>query len=387
MYDLNDLYTRYLNKQCSPEEVRMLLAHFHLTGETSSLRPRILQELAKEDGVASDSTEVENALERVHQRLINDISATGPSSKIKQVYWFSGAAAVLLCVLAGGWLFMRNTEDRTQAIANYADVAPGGNKATLTTEDGRTVDLNETADGIVIGNEITYVDGTPVRRQQAAGLIHKPVSQLVLTTPKGGTYRVTLSDGTTVWLNAASTLKYPNRFAEKERVVQLEGEAYFDVSKGAPFRVLSNGQTVEVLGTQFNVSAYSDEPRIRTTLVEGSVRIEAESHAESVKLLPGEQSTLTADHLEKSRVDIASVVAWKEGLFRFDETELRMVMNQLSRWYNVTVEYQGVIPVTFYYGVISRKESLSTVLDLLRQSGLNFKIDKTRSTNKVIVLP
>lgn len=388
MQDLNDLYTRYLNKQCSPEEVRMLLAHFHLTGESSSLRPRILRELAKSNIAKENPPEVDAALKRIHHRLINDISTSMPSrSKTKWTYGIAVAAAVLLFMLIGIWFFTIYTVDRSPAIVNTVDIAPGGNKATLAMENGNTIDLSEVQDGIVIGREITYLDGTPVQNRQATGATHESVSQLILTTPKGGTYRVTLSDGTNVWLNASSTLKYPSRFAESERIVKLEGEAYFDVSKGVPFKVVSSGQTVEVLGTQFNVSAYPDEQQVQTTLVEGIVQIAAESQSLSMRLLPGEQSTLIDAHLKKNRTDIASVIAWKEGLFSFNETELRVVMNQLSRWYDVTVEYQGTIPVTYYYGAISRQESLANVLDLLRQSGLNFKIDKTGGTNKVVVLP
>ncbi|PPL01454.1 FecR family protein [Parapedobacter indicus] len=388
MQDLNDLYTRYLNKQCSPEEVRMLLAHFHLTGESSSLRPRILRELAKSNIAKENPPEVDAALKRIHHRLINDISTSMPSrSKTKWTYGIAVAAAVLLFMLIGIWFFTIYTVDRSPAIVNTVDIAPGGNKATLAMENGNTIDLSEVQDGIVIGREITYLDGTPVQNRQATGATHESVSQLILTTPKGGTYRVTLSDGTNVWLNASSTLKYPSRFAESERIVKLEGEAYFDVSKGVPFKVVSSGQTVEVLGTQFNVSAYPDEQQVQTTLVEGIVQVAAESQCLSMRLLPGEQSTLIDAHLKKNRADIASVIAWKEGLFSFNETELRVVMNQLSRWYDVTVEYQGTIPVTYYYGAISRQESLANVLDLLRQSGLNFKIDKTGGTNKVVVLP
>jgi len=388
MQDLNDLYTRYLNKQCSPEEVRMLLAHFHLTGESSSLRPRILRELAKSNIAEENPPEVDAALKRIHHRLINDISTSMPSrSKTKWTYGIAVAAAVLLFMLIGIWFFTIYTVDRSPAIVNTVDIAPGGNKATLAMENGNTIDLSEVQDGIVIGREITYLDGTPVQNRQATGATHESVSQLILTTPKGGTYRVTLSDGTNVWLNASSTLRYPSRFAESERIVKLEGEAYFDVSKGVPFKVVSSGQTVEVLGTQFNVSAYPDEQQVQTTLVEGIVQVAAESQSLSMRLLPGEQSTLIDAHLKKNRADIASVIAWKEGLFSFNETELRVVMNQLSRWYDVTVEYQGTIPVTYYYGAISRQESLANVLDLLRQSGLNFKIDKTGGTNKVVVLP
>jgi len=327
---------------------------------------------------------VSNRIRRIEDTLMESITHDSrPKRRILQ--WLPYAAAILLVALAGTWFFYGGGGGSPDVkVERIADIPPGGNRATLTLADGRTISLDEVRDGIIIsGGEITYNDGNPLAEVDEKD----GTAFFELSTPKGGTYRVTLSDGTTVWLNAASTLKYPNRFTGNERTVALVGEAYFEVSKGAPFKVISRGQTVEVLGTQFNVSAYADEQQVQTTLVEGVVQIAAENQPEVMQLQPGEQSTLTATHLEKSRVSVASVVSWKEGLFSFHETELRKVMNQLSRWYDVKVEYQGTIPPTFYYGAISRKETLSVVLDLLRQSGLNFRIDKTTGINKVIVLP
>src|SRR5690606_5790464 len=155
-----------------------------------------------------------------------------------------------------------------------------------------------------------------------------------LTTPKGGTYQVALPDGTKVWLNADSELKYPNQFTGKERIVELKGEAYFDVrnlKNSTPFKVVSKGQTVEVLGTQFNVSAYPDEDEIQTTPVEGSVQIAADGRDQIMQLKPGEQGRLTGTRFRKEEVDISAFVAWKDDLFSFSENELRAVMNKLSR--------------------------------------------------------
>src|SRR5690606_28027674 len=162
--------------------------------------------------------------------LIDDMAINSAPSKIKWIYPYAGAAVILIGVLMVGWLAKRYTKDRSPVVENQVDIAPGGNKATLIVEDGGTIDHSETTTGIVIGNDITYMDGTPVQQPNGTALTGKPISQLVLSTPKGGTYRVTLSDGTTVWLNAASTLKYPNRFTGNERTVALVGEAYFEVS-------------------------------------------------------------------------------------------------------------------------------------------------------------
>src|SRR5690606_13352531 len=188
------------------------------------------------------------------------------------------------------------------------DILPGGNRATLTLADGRTINLSEAQTGIVVGDGITYLDGTGVLDNSASS-----VSTIMsLSTPKGGTYQITLPDGSKVWLNANSTLKYPSRFGGKERVVELEGEAYFDVSQQStansrqasfvPFLVKTNNQTVEVLGTEFNISAYADDPVTKTTLVEGSVKVSAHAVNASTLLKPGEQGLLLHDRIERKTV-------------------------------------------------------------------------------------
>src|SRR5690606_7907066 len=251
---------------------------------------------------------------------------------------------------------------------------------------------------------ISYLDGSEIidNGQLAMGNDDTPESSSStinhqLSTPKGGTYQITLADGTNVWLNSESTLKYPTRFWGNERVVELEGEAYFEVTaqtagvrtpNQVPFRVISKGQTVEVLGTQFNISAYADEAEIKTTLVEGRVKVNAdESPFESLLLVPGEQAILAGTVMQKQQVDVEQFIAWKDGLFSFKETELHAVMRQLSRWYDVTIAYQDNVPTTHYYGAISRNESLAGVLELLQQSGLNFKIEQVDGTHKLTVLP
>jgi len=316
-----------------------------------------------------------------------------PSRKLR--FWLPYAAAVILIALIGTWIYSsvgdgQPMESDRVSLLSHADVPPGGSRATLTLADGRTIDLSEAQTGIIVGDEITYLDGNSVLDDQ----VNEEISEhsLTLTTPKGGTYQVTLPDGTKVWLNAASTLKYPSRFAGKERVVELDGEAYFDVtqmrktansqirksanSQRIPFKVVSNGQTVEVLGTQFNIEAYGGESEIKTTLVKGAVRIVPEAASQpAVTLSPGQQSRLAGENIVVNDVDIEPYVAWKLNMFHFKHTPFAEMMHQIERWYDVDVVYNSRIPQETFSGRMKRNVSLLGVLKLLKASEIKFRIE------------
>jgi ferric-dicitrate binding protein FerR (iron transport regulator) len=186
-----------------------------------------------------------------------------------------------------------------------------------------------------------------------------------------------LPDGTKVWLNAASSLKYPAAFAGNERRVELNGEAYFEVSKdpSKPFFVKTASQTVAVLGTHFNINSYTDESATKTTLLEGSVKVTG-NNGQSVKIKPGEQAINYANAISiKENVDTDEAIAWKNGKFMFKNTDLQTIMRQLSRWYDVDVEYQGKIEQKHYMGRISRNVPVSQIFEILKTSGLNFTIN------------
>ena len=209
-----------------------------------------------------------------------------------------------------------------------------------------------------------------------------------IQTPRGGQYQVVLPDGTKVWLNAASSLKYPEVFMGNTRTVELSGEAYFEVSKNKamPFHVKSKFQDVEVLGTHFNINSYMDEQTIKTTLLEGSVKV---SNLKSLKILkPGQQSIagISENSLIKlaSEVDTDDETAWKNGLFQFNNSDLKIILNQLERWYDIKIDYAS-IPAKRYNGMISRKVKLSEVLKMLEKTG-NIKFEVT-SVRKLKVLP
>lgn len=210
-----------------------------------------------------------------------------------------------------------------------------------------------------------------------------------LTTPKGGTYQIMLPDGSKVWLNAASTLTYPSRFSEEERVVELEGEAYFEVNRRhsatsarQPFKVITKGQTVEVLGTQFNISAYADNSEIQTTLVEGAVRLQAEASGAVVSLSPGEQGRLVNGELTTRQVNTEPYIAWKDGFFFFDSAPLATVMSQLAKWYDVEVRFEDPVHDERLYGMISRQKTLRQALTILE----NTKAVKFRIENNTVII-
>ncbi len=292
-----------------------------------------------------------------------------------------GSAAAVLLIAAAALYFIGpggNEKTDPAASTHVADIHPGGNRATLTLSDGRTVDLSSEQTGIIVGDGITYADGAKVFSQEArkSGSQESHISHLLsLSTPKGGQYQITLSDGTKVWLNAASTLKYPSRFSGSERMVEVTGEAYFSISadEGRPFRVLSKGQEIDVLGTEFNINAYNGQQEIRTTLVSGAVKVR--SPQQVVVLKPGEQSMADGyGRLTSQAVDVDLAVAWKSGVFYFKRTPFEEMIQQVARWYDIEIVYKRGIPKETFSGKINRDASLSSVLDFMKGSGIRFRM-------------
>lgn len=355
---IKQLFERYRRGQCTPEEQARLHTWFN--------------QYARYDASGLDE------LPAVYETKKNVLHRG-------KFLWLPYAAALFIAGLIGVWYLLDGLSVplKTEAVTLKSnDVAPGGNKATLTLADGRVVNLSEAQDGIIVGEGITYLDGSAVIGEQGDELANgHPFARLLrLSTPKGGTYRVTLSDGTQVWLNAASTLKYPERFIGGERAVEIEGEAYFSVAKDErrPFKVISSGQEIIVVGTEFNVSAYIDDAEVKTTLVEGAVRLQVESSGEHIALLPGEQGVMTQGNLRKRSVDPISSVAWKDGDFYFDNTPFADMMKQIERWYNVEIVYEREVPAEKFSGSMSRDVMLQTVLQLLTVSEIKYYISDKR---------
>lgn len=305
-------------------------------------------------------------------------------NNIRWSSWSSmAAAAVILTILSIGiaifWFVENDQKPVVQTVEHPADLPPGGNRAILTLADGRTINLSDAQSGIVINKEdITYGNGA----LEVVDLSPETAVRLELSTPKGGTYHLTLPDGSRVWLNAESTLIYPSQFNSEERRVELEGEAFFEISKSeTPFRVSSANQTVEVLGTTFTISAYADEPSTKTTLVEGSVQVVYGKSMYTNRLEVGQQSVLIGEKLDVDTADIEKELAWKNGLFFFRNTPFEEMMRQISRWYDVEVIYHDQIPRDTFTGKMSRDLSLMTVLELLNVSNVHIQL----KNNQLIV--
>jgi transmembrane sensor len=262
-------------------------------------------------------------------------------------------------------------------------ILPGGNKAVLTLADGKQITLDEAGNGKLAeqsGITVTKTkNGQLVYTASPSAVTAKGPAMNMIATPKGGQYQVNLPDGTKVWLNAASSLRYPTAFTAGVRQVSLTGEAYFEVAKvrpEMPFKVLTTTQTVEVLGTHFNVNSYTDEPAIKTTLLEGAVKVISPSAAvKELILKPGQQSVLRGDRLNVADVNEEEVIAWKNGMFRFRDADLQTVMRSVARWYDVQVNYEGTLPVRQFSGEIHRNINLSEVLDILSFFKVHFRVD------------
>jgi transmembrane sensor len=301
------------------------------------------------------------------------LRADPPKNLIRPVRWWVAAAAAVLLLIGGGYYWSAMHQQPGLQVREEAPkvIQPATNKAILTLGNGERVVLDSNGARQIVQGGVTA--------QQAGGGLHYTVAAEVqyhtLSTSRGGLFNVELSDGTTVWLNAASSITYPTAFPGKERRVKITGEAYFDVAAKAnqPFYVdLISGGHIEVLGTEFNVNAYNDEPEQRTTLLQGSIRYHAENNFYLLK--PGQQALLKNGMVQVIEADVKKAIAWKNGYFHFTGASLEEMMRQLSRWYDVDVEYKGKIPTLSFGGKLGRDLTLNQVLVALQAYGINSKI-------------
>jgi transmembrane sensor len=398
-FDIDLIVLKYVrDRSLSPDEavrLRQWLA------ESNDPDRRALVERMKNDPdwVQGELLRMQNIrAESIWSKIENRITPT-PSLPLtlqtgRRRWIFTAAASIITVVCAGGaWLWLsRNHPPAPAPVVATADVKPGGNKAVLTLADGRRIDLDTTANGVLANQGNTRVaklsDGQLAYNKEK-NTTEKPNAAPAynsLSTPRKGQFALRLPDGTRVWLNNASVLRYPVAFTGPDRTVELAGEAYFEVARDQahPFRVkLQDGASVEVLGTSFNIMAYNDEPAEQTTLIDGSIRVTRDN--QSALLKPAEQSVL--DSTGKLRVtpevDVQEVIAWKNGYFQFDHASLQTTMRQLARWYDIDVVYQGQIPEHEFQGKIQRSLLLSDVLRELENDQLHFRLDG----RKLIVTP
>lgn len=290
------------------------------------------------------------------------------------------AASLLIFLTSALFFVFHKQQQQLQTVKKSlkTDITPGGNRALLTLSNGSTVILTGAKNGKIANQAGVIINKTADGLIKYDNPISNSMSQTTVyntvTTPRGGQYQLVLSDGTKVWLNSASSIKYPVEYTNNERRVELTGEAYFEVAHDVdkPFRVMSKGQTVEVLGTHFNVNAYNDEDIVKTTLLQGSVKVITDTKSSIVK--PGEQARLKDGNIRLAEVNADEAVAWKNGFFYFDDNNIQEVMKQLARWYDVDVKYDGQPSDRLFSGEISRNVNASQILDILSFKKVHYRI-------------
>lgn len=386
----------YIKNKCSgqeEEELMAILADPESEVFVHDVIDRLMQHSAGEKQL-SDS-----AAASILKTILKDGGdAAIPVKKNETVFsfWMRLAASVLILLVGAYFIFEKNehtignAEDKKQVARlpeKPAPILPGRNRAILTTADGKSIILDSMQNGQLARQGTTNIQklgGLLIYKAPASFNGDTQITYNTLSTPRGGQYQVILSDGTRVWLNAASEIRYPTLFSGNVREVTLTGEAYFEVAKNKakPFQVKAGAMKIAVLGTHFNVNAYEDEAETKTSLLEGSVQISQGNLSGLLK--PGQQAVIQnkSNHIKTGNVDLTEVVAWKNGLFRFEGADIKTIMREIGRWYDVEIEYAGKVPNHRFVGKINRNVELSEVLRILELSNVKFLV----AGKKIIVL-
>ncbi|MFC4211251.1 FecR family protein [Pedobacter lithocola] len=360
-----ELLQRYLNENVSPKEQHLVDAF---------VEEQLLSHTweASEDERKIFAQKVKSRLHtQMHHQKNQDATLLVKKPKFIKLWYFSAAAMIAVLFVAGLYFFNTRNQSTSERYAN--DVLPGKNQAILTLSNGQKIDLNNSNNG-----ELAKLNGISIKKA-ADGLLvfsvlnaepNRKINFNTIETPLGGQYQINLPDGTKVWLNSGTKLTFPDRFTDAKRKVELSGEAYFEVAKDKnhPFLVSSNAQQVEVLGTHFNVNSYSNEPFVKTTLLEGSVKV-FNSISEKT-IVPGEQITWRNNYFDVEQIDPSIAIDWKNGEFRFKDEGLESILRKLSRWYQVEfVVEKGVDKLPAFSGSVSRFDQISVVLKMLEETG------------------
>jgi transmembrane sensor len=390
--ELDRLFARYLEGKCTPEEIQQVERLVDVY-DNESTAWETLNEQERRGWLSALYTNIKESISSYEHLRIKH-------RRQFILYKLAIAATVLLVISAGIWFYSSNHKATAPKNVNpeagmASIISPGRNKAILTLADGSRLSLTDSIDGKI-------ADQGAIKISKEGGmLVYTNTDQLLpsaemmntISTPRGGQYQVKLPDGTRVWLNAASSLKYPTVFNGKERMVQLSGEGYFEVAKNKdkPFKVLVTSaktagkeQVVEVLGTHFNLNGYEDEPEIRTTLLEGSVRVSSSFTKKRLILSPGQESRFNNGNIAVENVNTAEAVAWKNGLFVFGNERIESIMRRVARWYDLEIRYEGKVTDEIFVGSVSRYENVSDILKPLQLTNMvHFRIEGRR----IIVMP
>lgn len=398
--ELYKLIDKYIAGEATEEEVDLLSRYYNSfqhnvdwneteLGEVSVSEAKIFARI-QEKIKANNNDELLDIIEEDEKPDKGKVIYLNPKRKVFTFIRIAAAACVVGILTLGSFLWFKGdpkkeiaqTKSNNKSYKN--DVPPGGNKAILMLADGSTIVLDDAQNGALTQQGNTKVIKLDGRINYNPSLGTTDVVYNTISTPLGGKYQVELPDGSMVWLNAASSLHFPTAFAGKERRVEITGEAYFEVAKNKamPFIVIVNGSEVQVLGTHFNVMAYSDEASVKTTLLEGAVKFVKDNVTNILK--PGQQSQLLKSGQVKvvDGINVDEVVAWKNGMFNFQGADIGTVTRQLARWYDVEVVYDRTIDDLFY-AKIPRTTKLSEVLNLLELTEkVHFEINGRRVTVK-----
>lgn len=376
------LLQQFTAKTLSQDEREELLVL--VENSTSLLSDEIVKMIIAEEGQTVNVVE-EKWNPVLHKILAVDKPTRSPKRILINSFKWAAAAVVFVVFSLTAYFSLHQKKEHVFT----ADVAPGKNKAILTLANGRKISLSDAMKG-----DVAKEAGFSITKTKDGQLVYKIAESEnvnddrlnTISTPNGGEWQIKLPDGSTVWLNAASSIQYAlNIGTARQRVVKLDGEAYFEVAKNAthPFIVETDKQAVEVLGTHFNINSYKDEKVTKTTLLEGSVRVSHKNTSESEVLKPGEQSVVTLSGMDVKEVDVDEAIAWKKGYFMFNNEKQESILRKVARWYNVEIEYADpAAKDVMYYGTVSRFEKISRVLRKFEQTGeVRFDI----KDNKVIV--
>jgi transmembrane sensor len=392
---VRNLLRLFVDDKATQEEVMEMLDLLKKE-EGDEILQSFITEMRQENDNSSANVTVDwdNIWNKIHQSAIQP-----QASVVYKMNWMYRAAAVVFIIIAGIGAFYFNNTPKKQLVKTDIvkktrnDVLPGGEKAILTLANGSQIVLEDASSG-----KIAQQGSAQIIKAANGELVYKetgnPVSEVLyntVSTQRGGEYKLILPDGSAVWLNAISSIRYPTAFIGKERMVEITGEVYFEVSKdkSRPFRVVVKSQTgdrdmeVTVLGTEFNINAYPDESAVKTTLLNGSVKVTSSSSTALIK--PGEQTQLSNNGKIKliSQANVSEAIAWKEGRFEFNDADLKTILRQVMRWYDIDVEYQGIESDRYFTATISRQKTLSGLLTILRQSDVDLWLDG----KKLIVKP
>jgi ferric-dicitrate binding protein FerR (iron transport regulator) len=387
------LLQRYLSNTCTREELGELMALLNKTPIDEELRSameehwRKIQDLS---GIPDADAKLDRMFEGTRPGITHSDDSASPLRQRPRWQRYAAAAALIGGIAIAGYLYFNRSAPQPGVLTEnkkrgaIKDVAPGSNKATLILENGDALILDSNSNQVVQqGNSAIHLrNGSLQYTPQGSGATP---SFNILSTPRGGQYQVALPDGSKVWLNASSRLRYPTAFTGRERVVELSGQAYFEVEKkeGQPFRVQvqgAGGDALEVLalGTSFDIMAYADEHSVNTTLTEGAVKVSLP--AESRVLRPGQQAAVPHSNrrIQVQQVNTEQVLAWKNGYFSFHDADVPTIMRQLSRWYDVDISYPDGTPQGLFSGEIGKSLSLSQALSILEQARVPFRMEGDR---------